>query len=200
VASIPLASVALLVFSGCASGATSPASADAREEAEVPPSFPAAPNVQAGVYRLNMSTTCNARERTSSGTLNLERIAGPELLQIGEMEPEVRAKSDSSFLWGETDLDFESLRSCLGGAPPAADDPIHPSVLVEVLKWDGEPVHQVLLVSTDPRRNSARSASGAGVAMWVESAEPGHLAGIWSRWEVVGREEGRWDALLLIAK
>jgi hypothetical protein len=157
------------------------------------PSYRVLPSVEAGPYRLSMSATCHESERTESGMLTLERMAGPELLQA-DAPPGVAA-GDTSLLWGQTDLDFESLRSCLGGPRPDVDDPIHPSVLVEVLRWDGEPHHQVLLVSTDPRHGGApRAPSGAGVAMWVERAEQGHLAGVWSRWEVAAQAEGKWVA------
>jgi len=106
---------------------------------------------------------------------------------------------DAALLWGQADLDFEQLASCLGGSVPARSEPIHPSVLVEVLRWDGEPHHPVLLVSTEGTRSGARRLDGVGIAMWVEHVEQDHMSGIWSRWEIMGREEGRWEADLVTA-
>jgi hypothetical protein len=140
-----------------------------------------------------MSVPCQANERTATGTLTLRRISGAEE-PLAAGQPSERA-SEAALLWGQTDLDFEPLRRCLGGSVTAREEePIHPSVLVEVLQWDGAH-HQVLLVSTDPRRSSKTGAlSGSGVAMWVERVEQGHLAGVWSRWELIGQSEGRWEA------
>ena len=102
-------------------------------------------------------------------------------------------------LWGQTDLDVESLEACLGRPPaPAKREPIHPSVLVEVLQWNGQSQHPVLLVSADPRAvKGHRPSSGAGVARGVESNERGRLAGVWCRWEVMNQGEGRWEAELI---
>jgi hypothetical protein len=33
--------------------------------------------------------------------------------------------------------------------------------------------------------------------MWVERIDSGHMSGVWSRWEIMGREEGRWEAELV---
>jgi hypothetical protein len=190
---LSLALVALILLPAC--GASTPPVGSPRAEVQSSPlpSDRVLPSVEAGVYRLSMSANCHESERTESGTLTLERMAGPELLQA-DASPAL-GTSDTSLLWGQTDLDFERLRDCLGGPTPGVDEPIHPSVLVEVLRWDGEPQHQVLLVSTDPRHGGgARPASGAGVAMWVERAEHGHLAGVWSRWEVAAQGEGKWLA------
>jgi hypothetical protein len=185
--------VAVLSLPACGAGTAAAGSPAAEVHSDSLPSYRALPRVEAGAYRLSMSAPCQDGERSESGTLTLERIAGPELLQADS--PPVVVATDTSLLWGQTDLDFESLRSCLGGPTPDVDEPIHSSVLVEVLRWDGEPHHQVLLVSTDPRHGgAARAASGAGVAMWVERAEQGHLAGVWSRWEVAAQGEGRWVA------
>jgi hypothetical protein len=163
-------------------------------EYDTPPTVRALPPVQAGAYRLSMSVPCKPSERTATGTLTLRRISGAEEPLAAGQPPE-RA-GEAALLWGQTDLDFEPLRRCLGGSVAAREEePIHPSVLVEVLQWDGEPHHQVLLVSTDPRRSSKTGVlSGSGVAMWVERVEQGHLAGVWSRWELIGQSEGRWEA------
>jgi hypothetical protein len=69
-------------------------------------------------------------------------------------------------------------------------------VLVEVLRWDGGPHHQVLLVSTDAKDDRA----GVGVAMWVEQVARAHISGVWSRWELMEQSEGRWEAELLEAR
>jgi hypothetical protein len=55
----------------------------------------------------------------------------------------------------------------------------------------------VLLVSTESPA-SASASSGVGVAMWVERVDQGHMAGVWSRWELMGRGEGSWEADLLL--
>jgi hypothetical protein len=95
----------------------------------------------------------------------------------------------------------ESLEACLGRPAGAAKrEPIHPSVLVEVLQWNGQSQRQVLLVSSDTKgAKGRRSSSNAGVAMWVERSEQGHLAGVWCRWEVMNEGEGRWEADLVRA-
>jgi hypothetical protein len=185
--------VAMILLPACGASTVAAGSPEAEIQSSTLSSDRVLPSVDAGAYRLSMSATCRESERTESGTLTLERIAGPDLLQADALP--AGAVTDTSLLWGQTDLDFESLRRCLGGSRPDVDEPIHPSVLVEVLRWDGEPQHQVLLVSTDSRHGGApRAASGAGVAMWVERAEHGHLAGAWSRWEVAAQGEGRWVA------
>jgi hypothetical protein len=33
--------------------------------------------------------------------------------------------------------------------------------------------------------------------MWVESVEQGRIAGVWSRWELMGEGEGHWEADLV---
>lgn len=153
--------------------------------------------VQAGAYRLSMSTSCNSRERTATGILTLKPISGARS-PPAESDGSSAGPSEAALLWGQTDLDFEQFRSCLGNPSSAAGEPIHPSVLVEVLQWDGEPHHQVLLVSTDPRYTGDLPAnSGAGVAMWVERVAQGHIGGVWSRWELIGQGEGRWEADLI---
>ncbi|HWO09530.1 MAG TPA: hypothetical protein VNN80_08620 [Polyangiaceae bacterium] len=139
--------------------------------------------VSAGQYRLNMSATCQARELTATGTLTLAPIS-----------PGDGAASDGALLWGQMDLDFSQFAGCLGKSQAAPGDPIHPGVLVEVLQWDGEPHHQVLLVSTSAARAEGARGAGGGVAMWVEHVNAGHIAGVWSRWELMGRGEGRWEA------
>jgi hypothetical protein len=154
--------------------------------------------VQAGSYRLSMTATCPERERSAKGQLTLKRISAAQLQGASAGE----AQSDDLLLWGQTDLDVENLEACLGPRPPgsAKREPIHPSVLVEVLQWNGHAQRQVLLVSSDPKAAKGRRASsGAGVAMWVDQADQGHLAGVWCRWEVMNAGEGRWEADLVRA-
>jgi len=144
---------------------------------------------------LRMTANCHTQERTLSGKLTLKRISTGEL--------PIAAASDvpgtGPLLWGQTDLDVESLEACLGRPSGSAKgEPIHPSVLVEVLQWNGQSQHPVLLVSADPRAvKGRRASSGAGLAMWVESNDRGHLAGVWCRWEVMNQGEGRWEAELI---
>lgn len=146
------------------------------------------PPVQAGSYRLRLSAQCERRELTATGMLTLRPIAGEEAL----------AETGATvLLWGQADLDFEQLSSCLGGSATASSEPIHPSLLVEVLRWDGEAHHPVLLVSTEGARGGSRRLDGVGIAMWVEHIDQDHMSGVWSRWEIMGREEGRWEADLV---
>ena len=174
-----LAMSALLAACG---GGSSPA-AGAASPAEVDTDEPQPP-VQAGLYRLSLSATCDSDEKTATGELTLQPMSG---------EPEPSDANEAALLWGQTNLDFRELADCLGQPAITSGEPIHPSVLVEVLRWDGERHHQVLLVSTEgPERSGA--ASGVGIAMWVERVEQGHIAGIWSRWQLMGRGEGRWRA------
>jgi hypothetical protein len=161
------------------------ASADAALDAGEPP-----PPVRAGSYRLSMSAHCDTTEKTATGVLTLQPMSG-----AGD-DAESVAASEATLLWGQTNLDFSELAGCLGPSALASEEPIHPSVLVEVLRWDGERHHQVLLVSTEPSARSG-SRSGVGVAMWVERVSRGHIAGVWSRWQLMGRGEGRWEAELL---
>jgi hypothetical protein len=162
-------------------------------EYDTPPTVRAMLPVQAGAYRLSMSVPCKTSERTATGTLTLRRISGAEQTLAAGQPSE---RGEAALLWGQTDLDFEPLRRCLGASVASREEePIHPSVLVDVLQWDGEPHHQVLLVSTDRRGSGETGAlSGSGVAMWVERVEQGHIAGVWSRWELIGQSEGRWQA------
>jgi len=166
-----------------------------REDDPPPPSGPAF-TVKAGAYRLKMTASCKQQqERSLSGKLTLKRISTAEL--PGAAAPEV--PGSGPLLWGQTDLDVESLEACLGRPPGSGKrEPIHPSVLVEVLQWNGQSQHPVLLVSTDSRAvKGRRPSSTAGVAMWVESIDQGHLAGVWCRWEVMNQGEGRWEAELI---
>jgi hypothetical protein len=140
--------------------------------------------VAPGDYKLEMSATCRARELTATGTLRLAPISPSE---------DTVASADAGLLWGQMDLDFAPFARCLGQSSAAPGDPIHPGVLVEVLRWDGVRHHQVLLVSTDAARPDG-SHAGGGVAMWVERVDSSHIAGIWSRWELMGQGEGRWQA------
>jgi hypothetical protein len=162
-------------------------------EAE-PPASDARLPVQAGAYRLRMTATCPEHERTAKGRLTLKRISAAQLpgSSAGGDDP----SGGDLLLWGQTDLDVESLEACLGRAEGSAKrEPIHPSVLVEVLQWNGQSQRQVLLVSSDPKGvKGRRTSSAAGVAMWVERSAQGHLAGVWCRWEVMNAGEGRWEA------
>jgi hypothetical protein len=154
--------------------------------------------VQAGSYRLRMTATCPQQERSAKGRLSLKRISAAQLPGGSAGD----AESSDLLLWGQTDLDVETLEACLGPSPPgsAKREPIHPSVLVEVLQWNGHAQRQVLLVSSDPKAaKGRRTSSSAGVAMWVDQADQGHLAGVWCRWEVMNEGEGRWEADLLRA-
>lgn len=178
---------ALATCAACSSTAAAPGAREPSNSAATPASDPLPP-VQAGSYQLRLSALCERRELTATGILTLRPIAGEE----GEPKTE-----DAVLLWGQADLDFEQLSSCLGGAAPASAEPIHPSVLVAVLGWDGEPHHPVLLVSTEGARSGARRLNGVGIAMWVERIEQDHMSGVWSRWEIMGREEGRWEADLV---
>jgi hypothetical protein len=155
--------------------------------------------VQAGSYRLQMTATCPERESSAKGKLNLKRISAAQL-PGGDGTSD--AEGTDLLLWGQTDLDVESLEACLGPRPSggAKHEPIHPSVLVEVLQWNGHAQRQVLLVSSEPKAaKGRRSSSGVGVAMWVDQADQGHLAGVWCRWEVMNDGEGRWEADLVRA-
>jgi hypothetical protein len=162
-------------------------------DAELPPTAAHLP-VQAGAYRLRMTATCPEQERTAKGRLTLKRISASELPGGGAGGEE--ATGADLLLWGQTDLDVESLESCLSPRPSgsAKREPIHPGVLVEVLQWNGHSQRQVLLVSADLKGKGRRACSAAGVAMWVEQSEQGHLAGVWCRWEVMNQGEGRWEA------
>jgi hypothetical protein len=191
---LALAACCLVSACGGASGALPPA--QAREPSPEPrePTHAAeslAP-VRAGRYRLRLSMKCGSTPTTATGVLTLQPMSGDEA--VGDAS--LPGPSEAALLWGQTDLDLPHFLSCLGRSASPAGEPIHPSVLVEVLRWDGEGRHQVLLVSTDSAK-SASAAAGVGVAMWVERAEQGHLAGVWSRWELIGRGEGRWQADLL---
>lgn len=163
---------------------------EADEEADVVELAPRMAPVQAGSYRLRLTASCEAKELSATGVLTLRPIAGAE-------SPKGVAAADAGLLWGQADLDLERLKACLRGPLKVADEPIHPSLFAEVLKWDGEPRRPVLLVSTEARRKGKSRAGGVGIAMWVERVDAGHMAGFWSRWELMGREEGRWEAELV---
>jgi hypothetical protein len=145
-------------------------------EPEQPPPVPSEPPispVSAGQYRLSLSTTCKSREKTAKGKLTLAPVSGAE--RAGDPSL-TSALADGALLWGKTDLDLVKFLSCLGPSK-AAGEPIHPGVLMEVLRWDGTQHHQVLLVSTDsPRGDAARSATG--VAMWVDRVDGAHIGGV----------------------
>jgi hypothetical protein len=174
-------------------------------DAEPPPLERHLP-IQAGAYRLRMTAACPTQERTAKGRLTLKRISASELPVGGGGRAAAGSEvaSGELLLWGQTDLDVESLEACLSarprGSPSTKREPIHPSVLVEVLQWNGQSQRQVLLVSADPKGVKGRRASaGAGIAMWVEQSDEGHLAGVWCRWEVMNQGEGRWEADLVKA-
>lgn len=167
-----------------------------QQEADLDGPEPASPRlpVQAGAYRLRMTAACPQQERTAKGRLTLKRISAAELPGGGgggtDVDPGQR------LLWGQTDLDVDSLEACLGPVPDAAAkrEPIHPNLLVEVLQWNGQSQRQVLLVAAEPKKLKGRRGAGGGVAMWVEHADEKHLAGVWCRWEVMNSGEGRWEA------
>ena len=178
-----------------APAAAEPASELSLEPVEAgPPTTDTRLPVQAGAYRLRMTATCPEHERTAKGRLTLKRISAAQLpgSSAGGDDP----SGGDLLLWGQTDLDVESLEACLRNPEESAKrEPIHPSVLVEVLQWNGQSQRQVLLVSSDSKAGKGRGASSAaGVAMWVERSEQGHLAGVWCRWEVMNAGEGRWEA------
>ncbi|MEO8182578.1 MAG: hypothetical protein ABI895_27415 [Deltaproteobacteria bacterium] len=170
---------------------------------EEPPSNDARLPVQAGAYHLRMTAACPEHERTAQGRLTLKRISAADLPGGGGGGDDVVGAGAGTdlLLWGQTDLDVEKLEACSGPPPRSAKrEPIHPNVLVEVLQWNGQSQRQVLLVSSDPKAAKGRRASSAaGVAMWVERSEQGHLAGVWCRWEVMNEGEGRWEADLVRA-
>ena len=180
-------SFALALVLGCGAGVERvPESASGNEAVEsLAEEETALSPVAPGEYRLEMSATCQARELTATGTLTLSPISATDDGASGA--------GDGGLLWGQMDLEFAPFASCLGRSSAAPGDPIHPGVLVEVLRWDGVRHHQVLLVSTDSARPGGTHAGG-GVAMWVERVDAGQIAGVWSRWELMGRGEGRWHA------
>lgn len=168
-----------------------PAAAEA-QPAPPPRAAVSLPSVRAGAYRLRLSTSCRTGERSVSGQLTLKRISGTDA-PLGN-----DASGAGPLLWGQTDLDVESLESCLAQPHLARGEPIHPGVLVEVLHWDGQPQHQVLLVSTEPHPKKGKlDGATRGVAMWVEQVAAGHLSGVWCRWELMSRGEGHWEADLV---
>src|SRR5688572_15976974 len=150
--------------------------------------------VQAGAYRLRMTASCPQQERSAKGRLTLKRISASELPGASGADME----RSQRLLWGQTDLDVESLEACLGTRSEGANkrEPIHPNLLVEVLQWNGQSQRQVLLVAAEPSKVKGRRGGGGGVAMWVEQSEAGHLSGVWCRWEVMNAGEGRWEAEL----
>lgn len=177
---LALALASPLVACGASSAAVTPPAGSPDEvvdAAEPPP-------VEPGRYHLSMSARCDAREETATGTLLLEPISAAADAADGPGE--------GSLLWGQTNLDFGELARCLGQPATTSGEPIHPSVLVEVLRWDGARHHQVLLVSTESPRPDG--SAGVGVALWVERVEGRRIAGVWSRWELMERGEGRWRA------
>jgi len=170
---------------------------------EEPPSNAARLPVLAGAYRLRMTAACPEHERSAQGRLTLKRISAADL-PVGDggggSSDVVGAGAGADLLlWGQTDLDVGNLEACSGRPRSSAkQEPIHPGVLVEVLRWNGQSQRQVLLVSSDPKAAKGRRASAAaGVAMWVERSEQGHLAGVWCRWEVMNEGAGRWEADLV---
>jgi hypothetical protein len=165
---------------------------ESEEEPPSPPEPVVLPQVLPGAYRLRLASPCRGTERSVSGSLTLQRISPNDVPLPGD------AASGLSLLWGQADLDVASLDTCLAPSGVSRGDPIHPEVLIEVLRWDGLPQHQVLLVSTEPRHSKGqRAALARGVALWVEQVQAGHLSGVWCRWELSRRGEGRWEADLV---
>jgi hypothetical protein len=183
---VVLVSSSFAAACGGAGGSPAATPVDADAQLETAGSLPP---VRAGQYQLTLAATCDSRERTASGVLTLRPVS-----EAGSEPAAAVTAGEASVLWGQTDLDFGRFASCFGAASAPSGEPIHPSVLVEVLRWDGERHHQVLLVSTDASR-----PEGSGVAMWVDRVDDGHIGGVWSRWELMGRGEGRWEAELLRA-
>jgi hypothetical protein len=162
------------------------------EPGDPPPAAQRLP-VQAGAYRLRMTASCPQQERSAKGRLTLKRISAAELPGASGADLD----RSQRLLWGQTDLDVESLEACLGPRSDGASkrEPIHPNLLVEVLQWNGQSQRQVLLVAAEPKQvKGRRSAGGGGVAMWVEQSQEGHLSGVWCRWERTNEAEGRWEA------
>src|SRR3954471_19272616 len=75
-------------------------------EAEPPATDTRLP-VQAGAYRLRMTASCPEHERTAQGRLTLKRISAAQLPGTGEGGDE--PSGGDLLLWGQTDLDVESL-------------------------------------------------------------------------------------------
>ena len=186
-----LAALVSVVLSACGGGPQLEPSTPADEVDPASEIGPLLAPVVAGRYALSMSAICSSKERTASGILTLRPVSG-----VDADADTADQTGDGALLWGQTDLDFSQFLSCLGHSSAPSGEPIHPSVLVEVLRWDGERHHQVLLVSTDTSRPEG-AGTGAGVAMWVERVDHGHIGGVWSRWELMGRGEGRWQAELM---
>lgn len=176
---------ATLLLLGCGSAPRQPAEPKA-DKAPLAASSEQREPIESGTYTLRMTAPCGGSERAATGTLTLKRLSGSDAS---------RAQGEGALLWGQTDIDFEKLRACLGGPRTSSEEPIHPSVLVEVLHWDGAPQQQVLLASTD-RHPGGVTPSGAGIALWVASAVQGRIEGVWSRWELKRAVEGRFEAEL----
>jgi hypothetical protein len=96
-------------------------------------------------------------------------------------------------LWGQTDAQVDELGACLGGAA-VGGDPIHPSVLVDVLEWEGEASRPVLLVSANPKSGKPSGRAARGIALWVEVGDRRAISGVWSLWELTGERRGRFAA------
>lgn len=183
---------AAFTLSGCLSGCGGSASRPSEHGSSTPPAaeLEGAASIASGSYRLTLSATCGAREVTATGALRLEPMARQDA-------PDGVLVADGALLWGHADLDLEPLEGCFRRSLRGRHEPIHPSVLMEVLKWDEGPRRQVLLVSTEPARAIRDRASGAGLALWVQAVEGGRLRGVWSRWELRGGREGDWEAELV---
>lgn len=179
-----VAACVLACAAACGSGA---APARVPEPGVARPTVEAGGPLQPGAYRLTLWVPCGAAERTTTGVLTLRPMAESDAGLSSD-------ESEGALLWGRAELDLEPLRSCPGSAPVGAEDPIHPSVLVEVLNWDGKQKHQVLLVATQPGQGQQARIAGGGIALWVEATGRGQLSGVWSRWDVMDQRGGRWQA------
>jgi hypothetical protein len=186
----------LLTLAATACGSPPPGAApDASAVTERAGAGPAA--LEPGRYRLALSASCSDGPGPVEGLLTLVPIARSEAPEV------LGAKSrldERPLLWGQTDASVDGFDACLGASATSRRDPIHESVLVQVLEWDGAPERQVLLVSTDsaPGGGVVASTTG-GIALWVESAGEGHISGAWTNWQLTGAARGRWVAQPLAA-
>lgn len=170
-------------------GERSPASSAPRAASVEPGS--SSSGLQTGEYELAVSVSCRSEVRELRGKLSLDRI-DPAAPPRPSSDPD-----NAQLLWGRTDLDVAELRRCVDVRQPALEEPIHPNLLVQVLRWEGEEHRDVLLVTSES--GGGTSSRSGGIALWIERASGGELEGMWSRWERAERDEGRWRATLVRA-
>lgn len=186
---VTLSSLLTLAVTACGSPPPGAAPAVSRL-AESAGAGPAA--LEPGSYRLALSASCSDGSGPVEGVLTLVPIARSEAREaLGAKTP----LDERPLLWGQTDASVDGFDACLGASAASRRDPIHESVLVQVLEWDGAPERQVLLVSTGaaPGGGVVASATG-GIALWVESAAQGRASGAWTNWQLTGAARGRWVA------